>query len=169
MVACWPLRTARLVLSGCLEPYAFHVSERMRDKLAFSPHPWGGWILLAAVVLLGAIATWIAVSDDEDDQPDQAVEVLWGGGEERPNCVFRPATDRVLCRLRIEGAASGQKVTVTVTAYADENTSRAVGSTMRTVGVDGQVSRRLKVVIPVRRAPHVDEDGETACKLDVEY
>lgn len=158
-----------MVLSGCLEPYAFHVSEPTRDRLAFSPHPSGGWILLAAVVLLGAIATCITVADDGDDEPAQAVEVVWGGGAERPSCIYRPAARRVLCRLRIEGAASEEEVTVTVTAYADENTSREVGSTTRIVGVDGQVSRRLKVVIPVRRAPHVDEDGETACRLDVEY
>lgn len=145
------------------------MSEPTRDGLAFPPHPRGGWILFAAVVLLGVIATWIAVSGDEDDQPAHAVEVTWGGVGGRPSCVYRPAVDRVLCRLRIEGAASDEKVTVTVTAYADENTSRAVGSRTRTVGVDGQVSRRLKVVIPVRKAPHVDEDGETACTLDVEH
>jgi hypothetical protein len=57
---------------------------------------------------------------------------------------------------------------VTVTAYADENTSRAVGSSSRSVRVEGTVHQRLVVTIPVKKAPHIDEDGEAACRLSVD-
>ena len=50
-------------------------------------------------------------------------------------------------------------MTVTVTAYADENTSKPVGSSSRTVQVEGTVDEPLVVTIAVEKAPHVDEDG----------
>lgn len=57
----------------------------------------------------------------------------------------------------------------TVTAYADENTSEPVGSGTRTVRVDGTAHRPLVVAFPVEKAPKVDIDGETACRLAVKY
>ena len=59
-------------------------------------------------------------------------------------------------------------VTVTVTAYTDENTSRPVGSGSREVQVEGSVHLPVHVTFPVEQAPLVDVDGETACGVSVE-
>ena len=60
-------------------------------------------------------------------------------------------------------------ITVTVTAYADENTSDAVGSGTKSVDVHDTVEMELDIEIPVTRRPFVDVDGETACRLSVEH
>jgi hypothetical protein len=97
------------------------------------------------------------------------VTVTWGGGEGHPPCVYDAGQHTVEAELRIEGTAPRRRaLTVTVTAYADENTSRPVGSSSRTVPVDGTVRMLLTLTIAVDEAPHVDEDGVAACRLDVD-
>ena len=58
---------------------------------------------------------------------------------------------------------------MTVIAYADENTSEPVGSSSRSVQVEGTVHMHIVVTIRVEKNPHVDVDGETACALSVTY
>lgn len=72
--------------------------------------------------------------------------------------------------LTIDGTACGtQTVTVTVTTYADENKSRPVGSGSASTAVEGTVHQPLVVMVPVRRAPHVDDDQIAACTFAVTY
>ncbi|MFL6022205.1 MAG: hypothetical protein ACJ72O_02610, partial [Marmoricola sp.] len=54
-------------------------------------------------------------------------------------------------------------VTVIVTAYADENTSIAVGTGGRTVKASGRVHQRFTLTFGVDRPPHVGEDAVAAC------
>ena len=104
------------------------------------------------------------------DRPTARPMVGWGGGEGHPSCVYDPANETVDCTLVIDGEEhQHDEVTVTVTAYADENTSQPVGSTSRIVQVKGTLHQRVVVTVPVEKAPHVDEDGETACRLSVEH
>ncbi len=125
-------------------------------------------IVVAGAVLLAAIVSGIALSRTGDDLPPAGLTVGWGGSEGHPSCVYDPKGHVVECRLTIEGRASGdEEVTVTITAYADENTSQPVGSSSRSVQVEGTVHLPLLVTVPVDQAPHVDEDGETACSLSV--
>jgi hypothetical protein len=121
------------------------------------------------VVLAVAVAATVLYRGS-DDPPPAALTVTWAVSEGHPSCVYDPSGETVACTLTIEGEAPRpDTVTVTVTAYADENTSELVGSGQRTVRVDGTVRERLLVTVPVDRAPHVDEDGETACRLSVDY
>jgi hypothetical protein len=122
------------------------------------------------VVLLAAVVAGIALYRGGDDDATAALTVGWGGSEGHPSCVYDPNDQTVDCQLTIEGdAPQPDTVIVTVTAYADENTSQLVGSAQRRVRVEGTVHQRLLVTIPVEKAPHVDDDGETACRLSVEY
>ena len=126
------------------------------------------FIAVAGVVLLAAFAWWLSVHRAGDDAEPAEVDVRWGGTEGHPSCVYNPKHQAVDAKLRIDGTAPRRReVIVTVTAYADENTSDAVGSHTRRTWVEGTVHERLVVNIPVIRAPHVDIDGETACKLSV--
>ena len=125
---------------------------------------------MAGVLLLAAIVAGIALSRSGDDQSIADLTIGWGGSEGHPSCVYDPLDHTVDAKITIDGTAPGaEEVTVTVTAYADENTSKAVGSSSRSVHVEGTVHLPLVVTIAVEREPHVDVDGETACRLSVEY
>jgi hypothetical protein len=125
-------------------------------------------IVVAGVMLLAAIVAGIAVYRSSKDHPTAGLRVGWGGSEGHPSCVYDPKHHTVDAKITIEGDASrDDTVTVTVTAYADENTSKPVGSSSRTVHVEGTVDLPLPLTIPVEKAPHVDEDGVAACSLSV--
>ena len=128
-------------------------------------------ILIAGLMLLAVLAAGVALYRAGDDQPQPAdLTVGWGGSEGHPSCVYDPKDRTVRARLTIDGdARPGRTVAVTVTAYADENTSEPVGSGSRTVRVDGTVHRPIIVAFPVEEPPKVDIDGETACRLAVKY
>jgi hypothetical protein len=132
---------------------------------------WSRRTLIAAGVVLLAAAVAATVLYRSSDDPGPAdLTVGWGGSEGHPSCVYDPGDQTVGCTLTIEGSAPrADTVTVTVTAYADENTSEPVGSETRSVKVEGAVDQRLLVTIAVAKAPHIDEDGETACRLSVDY
>ncbi len=119
-------------------------------------------------MLLAAVGSGIAVYGSGDDHPSAGLTVGWGGSEGHPSCVYDSQDHTVDVNITIEGEAPRHdKVTVTVTAYADENTSRPVGSSSRSVQVEGAVQMRLLLTVAVEKPPHVDEDGETACALSV--
>jgi len=121
-------------------------------------------------MLLAAVVSGIALSGSSDDHPAPVLTVGWGGSEGHPACVYDPKVRTGDAKIAIEGSARRPgKVTVTVTAYADENTSEPVGSSSRSVRVDGTMHLTLVVTIPVEHAPHVDEDGVAACRLAVRY
>lgn len=117
-----------------------------------------GVVLLAAVVAVAA-----AMSGDE---PASGLTIGWGGSEEHPACVYDPGTRTVDATITVDGHAPDEDtVAVTVTAYADENTSREVGAGRQDVPVDGPVHTSVVVHFEVTKAPHVDEDGVAACSL----
>lgn len=123
-------------------------------------------------MLLAAIVSGTALYRSSDDHhPNAGLTVGWGGSEGHPSCVYDPKDHTVDAKITIEGEAPRRDMTVTVTvsAYADENTSEPVGSRSRSVRIDGTVHLPLIVTIPVDKPPHVDEDGETACRLSVKY
>ncbi len=123
-------------------------------------------IVVAAVVLLAATVSTTALDRTSDDHPTVDLTIGWGGSEGHPSCVYDAKDHTVDATITIEGtAARHDSVTVTVTAYADENTSQPVGSSSRSVRVEGTVQMPLVVTIPVEKSPHVGEDGETACTL----
>jgi hypothetical protein len=127
-------------------------------------------LLVVAVVLLVAVGSGTALSRGGDDQPTRDLTVEWGGGEGDPCCVYDPDARTVEATVLVDGTgAEGDAVTVTVTAYADENTSEPVGSSTRRVPVEGAVHRPVTLTIQVDRAPHVDEDGVVACRLSVTH
>jgi hypothetical protein len=123
---------------------------------------------LAGLAVLVAVATGVAETRD-DDHPAADLRVGWAESEDIPACVYNPDAGSVEARLTIDGdAGDDDEVTVTVTAYADENTSEPVGSSSRTVPVDGAVHRALVITIRVAKPPHVDEDGVAACRLSLD-
>lgn len=127
-------------------------------------------VFVAGLVLLAAIVSGTALYRRSDDNPTADLTVGWGGSEGHPSCVHDPKDHTVDAKITLEGTAPRRdEVTVTVTAYADENTSTSVGSSSRSVHVEGTVHLALLVTIPVDRTPHVDVDGETACRLAVKY
>ena len=125
--------------------------------------------IVVGVVLVAAVAGGIALHrNGGDDTRPAGLTVTWGGSEGHPTCAYDDQQEIVRCQLTIDGTASGsQTVTVTVTAYADENTSRPVGSGSGSAHVEGTVHQDLVVTVPVRRAPHVDEDQVAACTFEV--
>ena len=128
-----------------------------------------GIVLLVAVV--SGVALYLAIDDQPaGNGPTAGLTVDWGGSEGQPSCAWDPASKTVEARITIDGTAprSGE-LTVTVTAYADENTSQPVGSSSRTLQVDGTVHEDLRITIPVSKPPHVGEDSETACARSVTY
>lgn len=128
--------------------------------------------IVAGLVLLAVLLAGFALYLAGDDQPPAAADLTvgWGGSEGRPSCVYDPKGQTVRATLATEGdAGTGRTVAVTVTAYADENTSEPVGSGSRTARVKGTVHRPIIVAFPVETAPKVDIDGETACRLAVRY
>ena len=125
-------------------------------------------VVLGAVVLVATVAA-MALHRRGDDRRAGELTVTWAGSEGHPPCVYDRVGSKVTARLTVDGAAPRDRaLTVTVTAYADENTSVPVGSRTETLRLEGEVHRSLAVSIPVQRAPHVDEDGVTACRLTVE-
>ena len=125
-------------------------------------------IVVAGVMLLAAVVSGIAVYGSDGNQSSAGLTVAWGGGEGHPSCVYDPEGHAVDAEITIEGEAPRHdEVTVKVTAYADENTSRPVGSGTRSVQVEGAVHLRLLVTIAVEKPPHVDVDGVAACTLTV--
>jgi hypothetical protein len=123
-------------------------------------------LVFAAVLLLAAVAGIVYLTRGDD--PVRGLSVTWGGSEAHPCCVYDRAAGTVRATIAIDGSVRrSERVTVTVTAYADENTSDAVGSGTRTVAVDGTVHRNVVVTIPVTRSPHLDDDGIVACRLAV--
>ncbi len=122
----------------------------------------GGVGLLVVAVGL-ATAALAGGSDDP-----AGVTATWGGAEGEPPCVYDQVERSVRALVTVSGETSEDTdVAVTVTAYADENTSRPVGSTTEHLRVDGTVRERLVLTIAVDRPPHVDEDGVAACALAV--
>ncbi len=120
-------------------------------------------LTIAAVLLAGAVVYAVGASRDDVTVPT-GVRATWAGREGSAPCVY--AGGRVEARVHLEGVVPRpQQVTVTVTAYADEDTSRAVGTGRRTVTVDGSVDREVTLTVRVDRAPHVGDDGAAACRL----
>lgn len=127
-------------------------------------------MVVAGVVVLATVAAGTAVFRARADQPAADLTVAWGGGEERPACVYDPGSDTVEALITVEGTApEPDTLTVAITAYADENTSEPVGSGSSSAEVDGSVDIPLVIHIPVERPPHVGEDGVAACAIEVEY
>jgi hypothetical protein len=119
-----------------------------------------------------AIALPVLAGCSASGDPTADLTVGWGGSEGHPSCVYDAAAGSVECTLTIDGQVPPDEeanVKVTVTAYADENTSEEVGSSSRSVRVEGKVHQPLVVTVPVDEAPHVDEDGETACTLSADF
>lgn len=124
----------------------------------------------AVVVLAGAVVATVLYLLGDDTPADAAgVRITWASSEDGPTCAYDAATSTVRARLIVDGEApEDQRLTVTVSAYADENTSDLVGSTTEVVDVEeGTVERTLTLTIPVERPSHRGEDGETACTLEV--
>ena len=127
-------------------------------------------LVVCGILLVAAIVSGIALSRSSNEPATADLTVGWGGSEGHPCCVYDPEDHTVDAEFTIEGTAPRDgTVTVTVTAYADENTSKPVGSSSRTVHVEGTVRMPLLVTIAVEKAPHVDEDGVVACTLSVQY
>jgi len=121
----------------------------------------------ALLVGLGLLAVAVFLLTRPDDSP-RPLTVTWGGSEGHPSCRYDASARSVAATLVVDGTAPHGVVTVTVTAYADENTSDPVGSETQTWRGSRAHHRRVVITIPVTRPPHVDEDGEGACRLDVE-
>ena len=122
--------------------------------------------------VVAAVAALLVLVGCGDDDPTAQLTVGWGGTEGRPSCAYDAEASSVECHLTIDGTVppgEDAEVTATVTAYADENTSAQVGSGDGSVTVAGDVHESLVVTIPVDRPPHIDEDGEVACRLSVEF
>jgi hypothetical protein len=127
-------------------------------------------IVVAGLALLAVLVAGVVLIRAGDDQQRAGLAVSWGGSEGSPSCVHGAKDRTVRAKLAIRGdAGSGRTVAATVTAYADENTSERVGSGSRTVRVDGTAHPPIIVTFPVEKAPKVDIDGETACRLSVRW
>ena len=127
-------------------------------------------VTLVVVGLVVLAAVLLGPSFFRPGASDARPTVTWDESEGHPGCVYDEEGRTVFATIRVDGDASGvDEVTVTVTAYADENTSRPVGSASRTTSLDGTVALSLVMTIPVERPPHVGEDDVAACRLAVEY
>ncbi|RNL81096.1 hypothetical protein [Nocardioides marmorisolisilvae] len=103
-------------------------------------------------------------------EPPAPLHVTWRESEGHPACVYDAQRRAVTAKLVITGDAGTRKrVAVTVTAYADENTSVPVGSTGGSVPVHGTMHLPVDFTIATTDPPHVDEDGVAACRLSVRY
>lgn len=124
---------------------------------------------VAGTILLGAIALVVIRWPAANDGPPR-LTVDWAGTEDSAACVYDATAHTVTATLRIDGNAGREDtMTLTVTAYADENTSIPVGSKRRIVRLHGEVHQRVRVTIPVTEPPHVGEDDVTACRREVAY
>lgn len=127
-------------------------------------------LAVAGVLLLAAVVTAVVLQGERDGQPNARPTVTWADSDGQPACVYDPKRHIIHAKIGIEGTStSREKIRVTVTAHADENTSDPVGSGSRTVSAEGTMHRTIVIPIPVERAPHVDIDGVTACRLSVTY
>lgn len=125
---------------------------------------------ITGVLLLAVLVYGIAQSRSHDDEPTTGLTIGWGGSEGQPSCVYDAKDHSVNAKIAIEGTASrADQVTVTVSAYADENTSQFVGSGNRRIHVEGTEHRSVIVTFPVEKPPFVDIDGVTACRVSVTY
>jgi len=125
-------------------------------------------VVFAAIVLVAAVVVGAVRQRSDDDAARADLTIGWGGSEGRPSCVYDPKDHTVAAKILVSGHAStDHTVTVTVTAYADENTTQPVGSTSRRIRVHGDMHSRLVLTIEVLKAPHIGEDGETACGLSM--
>lgn len=123
---------------------------------------------MLATVVAGAALSLLG-GDETQDAPADGVTITWGGGEGAPSCLYDPESETVFVTLVVQGTApEPESLAVTVTAYADENTSDPVGSITDEVPVEGTVRAPFILTIDVDRPPHVDEDGVAACRLSVE-
>jgi hypothetical protein len=121
-------------------------------------------------VLIAAAVGGTLLYRTNTDHRSARLTVTWDGREGHPSCRYDPKAATVTARIAIDGRAKGHdSVTVTVTAYADENTSQPVGSSSRRANLHGTVHRHLVIGIPVDKPPHLDDDGITACRLAVTY
>ena len=156
----WPDdRPSSYAASGtALEEVSVPTTRRLRLPLLV-----GVLLLLIAVVLGLALVR----DDGATADPPGLLTVAWGGGTEGPagGCGYDPATGTVEATLLVSGSPRGDEAILTVTAFADENTSRPVGSTSR--ALDASTPSPLVLRIPVNAAPHVDEDGVAACSMTV--
>lgn len=120
-----------------------------------------GCLVLAA----GVVAGIVLYTTDVDGDP-APLTVTWVTGKDGLGCVYLPKRRIVTATVVVTGdAGDAESVEVTVTAYADEDTSRKVGSDTREISVDGTVDSEVDLRMRVRRPPHVDEDGVAACSL----
>jgi hypothetical protein len=120
---------------------------------------------LVAGTLAGAV---LVLTGEDASPPADPVTVTWGGTEGSPSCLYDPGAETVYVTLVARGEApEPETLTVTVTAYADENTSDPVGTVTKELPVEGTVRTPVILTIDVDRAPHVDEDGVAACRLSV--
>jgi hypothetical protein len=117
---------------------------------------------LARLLLVVLVAAPAGCGDDEPPAP---LSVTWGleGGA----CAYDAADRTVTATLKILTPGSEQdRLTVTVTAHADENTSMPVGSGTRTVHGGGDAPRTFEIRFPVTEAPFVGEDDVIACSIE---
>lgn len=127
-------------------------------------------LLLAGVVLLlagGTLGLALSRGDDADLGPAAGpLTLTWGGNDGEPGCTYDPGSSAVVATLLVSGSPRpGDEPVLVVTAFADENTSRPVGSVRRSL--DATTASPLVLTIPVDRPPHVDEDGVAACSMVV--
>jgi len=144
--------------------------ETLRQAARTTQHIFSITVRLLLVVLLLAVIAVYRVGGYKilaTEQFDWESVIRGYGG--MLSCRYDAAAKTVGARpLVVDGTAPHGVVTVTVTAYADENTSDPVGSETQTWRGSRAHHRRVVITIPVTRPPHVDEDGEGACRLDVE-
>ena len=127
-------------------------------------------IVLVVLLVAGSAVTAVtAISGVLSSGGDPGLTVSWGGGEGRPSCSYDAGAGTVEALLVVRGEApANSELSITVSAYADENTSERVGAVRQVVPVSGPVDGTLTVTVPVQAAPHVGEDDEAACRLEVE-
>lgn len=106
---------------------------------------------------LPALALALCLTGCSQDTSADELSVTWG---DDPACVAYPDVDKVGATLEASGVGEG---TVKVTAYADEDTTRPVGSGTVRVTEAGPV----EVVFEVSEPPYVDVDGVAACSIDL--
>jgi hypothetical protein len=128
----------------------------------------GGARAFSAAALAVALATLAACGSGGGggaDQPRAGLKIEWVTTNDKPGCSYDAPTKTVTAQLSIDGYEPEKRTaSLVVTAYADENTSQAVGSKSTFVKLDGTVHQVLTVTFEVPRAPHVDVDGVAACK-----
>ena len=97
-------------------------------------------VLVVLLVAGSAITAVTAISGVLGSDGDARLTVSWGGGEGRPSCAYDPGTGTVAALLVIRGEApAGSELSITVSAYADENTSERVGA-VHAHGIDAVFS-----------------------------